>query len=150
MNENATTLQTTIAKYILTQSQLEFLADAAHRAQKNLNTTTSDPANSFSNLPARENSILTTLWQVNDPTQKNLNGFLTSLQTLLSQVTYSTLALSYRPTLPQIKEISQLLRSKLNSNLILKIEYQPDLTTGFILEHAGKRYDFSLAQQLTT
>jgi len=143
MNENAA-----ISKYILTQFQLEFLVDAAHQAQKNLNTANSDPTNPFINLPAWESSLLTILWQMSDPTHKNIANFLISLQTSLSKVTFSTLSLPYRPTLPQVKEVSELLRSKLNPNMILKIDYQPNLVAGFILEHAGKRYDYSLAQQV--
>lgn len=137
-----------IAECIFTQNQLEFLVKAVQKAQKNLGRGQADTHQPFADLPVQVSHLLTELWQKNTDQDKDLTQFLQNLELMLSKIKFSTLILAYRPTTAQTSEIGRLLRGKLGPNLILKIDYQPQLVAGFVLEHQGKRYDYGLTQQI--
>jgi len=127
-------------------SDLE-LAQVVESARSACDQANQDKPDVFAELPIDDKYLLSDLWKKHQSEYKNIQEFFHRIEIIISKLKLSTIYLAYRPNSEQVKEITQLLRSKLDNNLFLKTKYQANLTAGFILEHKGKRYDYSLAKQ---
>lgn len=67
----------------------------------------------------------------------------------LKNLPTAELTLPYRPTNQQTKELLQFLRAKLPNQLILKLNYEPQVVAGFMLEYNGQRINYTLDNLLT-
>lgn len=66
----------------------------------------------------------------------------------LKEMPSSKLWLAYLPSTQQVAQIALKLRSLGFTNLLIELEYSPNIIGGFILEHQGTRYDASLVSSL--
>lgn len=53
------------------------------------------------------------------------------------------LRLAYYPTLQQLDELTELIRARFSPTALIKLEYQPELIAGCVIEVQGQRYDYS-------
>ncbi len=132
-----------LAEQIYSSAELSMLVESIRQAVQEANRGAEDP---FLDLPAKDQTVLSQLWLNHQSEYKNIQDFLHNLEIIISQIKLSTIYLSYRPDSDQTMEICQLLRSKLKATMFLKVEHRPQLTAGFMLEHLGKRYDYTLSK----
>jgi len=98
-------------------------------------------------LPWRDVDILLDLWGKAQHQQPDIawNVFLDLLvEHLATSANHIvTVKIPYQPTLQQLDELTQILRSSLIETAVLDIKHQPELVAGCIVESQGQRYDFS-------
>lgn len=135
----------TLEEHLFTDLELSQTVESIKLALNQANQSQPDP---FMELAIQDKHILSILWQKHQSEYKNIQEFFHQMEVIISKLKLSTIYLAYRPNSNQIKEICQLLRGKLGSHLFLKTEYQPYLTAGFLLEHNGKRYNYSLSKSV--
>lgn len=145
MKSNSLLQKSNLTNSIVTDDQLKHLKEAIQVCLINEETKKQNLEHPFQVIPLEEEELLTKLWSEVKKTEPDLGEFLRQVNHLLSKLESSRIILAYRPNFAQVKEICQLLRQKLDQNIILKVESNPHLIAGFILEHQGKRYDYSLA-----
>lgn len=98
-------------------------------------------------LPWRDIDALLTWWSLAQQRDAALSWttFLTlvvqHIQTAQSEVVL--LKLAYHPTLQQLDELTELIRARFSPTALLKVEYQPELVAGCVIELQGQRFDFS-------
>jgi len=152
--KNIESLIDPIFDIIHTQKELEFLLLSLRNLKKNISKTSRKRKISslFKQLPSDLVIPMQESWQNYQKTndEADLNGFIDEVEKQLLSQNGVQLSLAFQPTQIQAELICDWLRTKLeNKQIIIKIKFDLDLVAGCILEYQGKRYDLTVASQIS-
>lgn len=139
---------------IHTQEELEhLLLNLKDFSKVLLNTNREENVSDiFKQLPNSLATPIQEIWQnyQAENTDADPSSFLSEIEKILLNLERVNLSLAFQASQVQVESICDWLRSKLkNKGIIINIQFDPKLIAGCILEYRGKRYDLSVATQIS-
>lgn len=97
-------------------------------------------------------SVIEALWTTAQSLEPSITWetFIETLKTLVSEAQKHvvTLAIAYQPTVKQVEELSDLIKTQVHEAAILDLSYEPELLAGCQIASNGQKLDYSLATWL--